>query len=68
MSCPQKPGAAHYLSSRFGEDRIFFDRSTIESGDVFPESLRQGVERCAVLLALIGPEWLARISHKAEAA
>ena len=47
-----------YLSRRFGKDRVFFDRSTIESGDVFPERLRQGVEGCAVLLALIGPEWL----------
>ena len=47
-----------YLSGRFGEERIFFDRSTIESGDVFPETLSQGVEGCAVLLALIGPQWL----------
>ena len=47
-----------YLSRRFGKDHVFFDRSTIESGDMFPDTLRQGVERCAVLLALIGPEWL----------
>ena len=47
-----------YLSGRFGDDRVFFDRSTIESGDVFPDKLRRGVEGCAVLLALIGPEWL----------
>jgi hypothetical protein len=47
-----------YLSGRFGDDRVFFDRSTIESGDVFPDKLRWGVEGCAVLLALIGPEWL----------
>src|SRR5512142_3533958 len=47
-----------YLSGRFGAERIFFDRDTIESGDSFPERLRQGVEGCAVLLALIGPDWL----------
>ncbi len=47
-----------YLSGRFDEERIFFDRSAIESGHIFPETLRQGVERCAVLLALIGPQWL----------
>ena len=47
-----------YLSGRFGDDRIFFDRSTIESGDVFPDRLRRGVEGCAALLSLIGPEWL----------
>jgi hypothetical protein len=47
-----------YLSGRFGDDRIFFDQSAIESGDVFPDRLRRGVEECVVLLALIGPEWL----------
>ena len=47
-----------YLSGRFGDDRVFFDRSAIKSGDVFPDRLRRGVEECAVLLALIGPEWL----------
>jgi hypothetical protein len=47
-----------YLSGRFGDARIFFDRSTIEGGDVFPETIRNGVERCAVLIALIGPGWL----------
>ena len=47
-----------YLSGRFGDERVFFDRNTIESGNVFPDKLRQGVEGCAVLLALIGPEWL----------
>jgi len=47
-----------YLSGRFGDDRVFFDRSTIEGGDVFPDTLRQGVEGCAALLALLAPEWL----------
>jgi tetratricopeptide (TPR) repeat protein len=47
-----------YLSGRFGDDRIFFDRSMIEGGDVFPETLRQGVEGCAALVALIAPDWL----------
>jgi hypothetical protein len=47
-----------YLSRRFGNNRVFFDRSTVESGDVFPDKLRRGVQRCAVLLALIGQEWL----------
>jgi hypothetical protein len=27
-----------YLSGRFGAERIFFDRSTIEGSDVFPDS------------------------------
>lgn len=47
-----------YLSGRFGAAHLFFDRETIEGGDDFPERLRQGVEGCAALLALIGPDWL----------
>jgi TIR domain len=47
-----------YLSGRFGVDQIFFDRSTIEGGDVFPDTLRRGVEGCAALIALIAPDWL----------
>ncbi|MGH8721439.1 MAG: TIR domain-containing protein, partial [Burkholderiales bacterium] len=47
-----------YLSGRFGVDRVFFDRSTIEGGDAFPDTLRRGVEGCAALLALIARDWL----------
>ena len=39
-----------YLSGRFGDERIFFDRSTIEGGDVFPiRSARasRGAPRCS---------------------
>jgi tetratricopeptide (TPR) repeat protein len=46
------------LARRFDEDRLFFDRSSIESGDVFPDKLRGAVVGCKVLLALIGPTWL----------
>jgi tetratricopeptide (TPR) repeat protein len=48
-----------YLSGRLGDDRVFFDRSTIEGGDIFPDTLRRGVEACVALLALIAPDWLA---------
>jgi hypothetical protein len=41
-----------YLSGRFGVERVFFDRSGIEPGDVFPDTLQEGVEGCAALLAL----------------
>src|SRR5262245_54053520 len=46
------------LRRRFGDECIFFDRDAIESGDVFPERIRDGVQQCKALLALIGPEWL----------
>jgi tetratricopeptide (TPR) repeat protein len=47
-----------HLAGRFGDHQIFFDRSAIEGGDVFPDTLRQGVERCAALVARIAPGWL----------
>src|SRR5262245_18679890 len=43
----------------FPPEAIFFDRSTIESGDDFPDRLRSAVTECKALLALIGPDWLA---------
>lgn len=46
------------LCSRFGVERIFFDRESIESGDVFTSRLDDGARQCKVLLALIGPDWL----------
>jgi hypothetical protein len=46
------------LCRRFDKRRIFFDRESIEAGAVFPDRLRQGIESCRVLLALIGPGWL----------
>jgi tetratricopeptide (TPR) repeat protein len=46
------------LRARFGDGAIFFDRATIAGGEDFPERLQGGVEGCAVLLALIGPDWL----------
>lgn len=46
------------LCRRFDKQGIFFDRASIEAGAVFPERLREGVDACRVLLALIAPGWL----------
>ena len=46
------------LCRRFEKQRIFFDRESIEAGTVFPDRLREAVESCSVLLALIAPGWL----------
>lgn len=43
------------LSSRFGAERVFFDLHSIESGQVFPDRLREAVTQCKVLLALMAP-------------
>ena len=46
------------LEEVFGKDRIFRDVEDIAAGDDFVETLRGQVDRCEVLLALIGPRWL----------
>ncbi len=46
------------LCRRFASEAIFFDRQSIESGEVFPETLRDAVRKSRAVLVLIGPDWL----------
>jgi hypothetical protein len=45
------------LRERFPETRIFMDLDSIEPGLDFAEVIREAVESCAVLVALIGKQW-----------
>jgi hypothetical protein len=47
------------LAARFGDDRVFMDVDTIALGVDFAEVISQAVSSCEVLLAVIGPRWLA---------
>jgi TIR domain len=49
----------HLLVERFGSDRVFMDLDSLRPGDYFPDVIRRYIERCAVLIALIGDDWLA---------
>src|SRR4051794_13559481 len=46
------------LVERFGADRAFMDVDTIAPGDDFLDHIRGAVGSCAVILVIIGPEWL----------
>jgi tetratricopeptide (TPR) repeat protein len=46
------------LSARFGQRNIFMDVAAIDAGVDFSEELKDAVQGCDVLLALIGPQWL----------
>jgi HEAT repeat protein len=46
------------LCRYFDEKRVFFDRESIESGDNFPDRLREALQQCKVVLPLIAPGWL----------
>jgi hypothetical protein len=53
-------GALAYtaLAQRFGGDLVFLDSESIGPGDDFEYRILGQVRRSAVLLALIGPDWL----------
>jgi hypothetical protein len=47
------------LSERFGPDAVFRDTRSIRPGADFVDELLDGLRRCQVLLAVMGPDWLA---------
>ncbi|HSV66679.1 MAG TPA: toll/interleukin-1 receptor domain-containing protein [Mycobacteriales bacterium] len=46
------------LSRRFGRNLVFWDAESIAPGEDYVERLLTEVRSCAVLLAVIGPQWL----------
>ncbi|WP_329546442.1 toll/interleukin-1 receptor domain-containing protein [Streptomyces sp. NBC_01356] len=47
------------LSRRFGDEKVFRASKSISPGSRFPQEILTAVRRCSVLLAVIGPRWLA---------
>jgi hypothetical protein len=47
-----------YLKNYFGEDRIFFDVDTIKPGVNFEQKIKTELDNSAVILVLIGNQWL----------
>ncbi|MGH8573278.1 MAG: TIR domain-containing protein, partial [Gammaproteobacteria bacterium] len=47
------------LSERFGVDRVFRAPRSIRPSEDFIDRILQGVRSSSVLLAVIGPTWLA---------
>ncbi len=52
------------LVSRFGAESVFKDVDDIDPGDDFVDRITEAVGACDVLLALIGPQWLAMTDDK----
>ncbi len=48
------------LKQHFSDEEIFIDIDTIQPGLDFTEVISESLKKCDVLLALIGPGWLAR--------
>ncbi len=46
------------LAERFGAEHVFRDLDTIPAGADFEQTIRSTLQRCKIVLALIGPKWL----------
>jgi hypothetical protein len=47
-----------WLIKRYGRESVFWDRKDIDAGRDFSEVIKQGIEKSAALIAMIGPGWL----------
>ena len=54
------------LRQWFDAEAVFYDLDGIDIGDTFPARIQGGVEGAAVVLVLIGPDWLAEINRRAD--
>ena len=53
-----------WLIKRYGRESVFWDRKDIDAGRDFSEVITQGIDKCALFMALIGPEWLGEADAK----
>jgi hypothetical protein len=47
-----------YLSTRFGEDRVFMDVESLTPSEHFDAAIERAIGQCDVILAVIGPGWV----------
>jgi hypothetical protein len=45
------------LSERFPDARVFMDLDSIEAGEDFAAAIRDAIDSCRVMIALIGRQW-----------
>ena len=53
------------LRGHFGEQYVFFDQDAIEPGDHFPDHIEKAIRSTAVVLVVIGPNWLDELNERA---
>jgi pterin-4a-carbinolamine dehydratase len=46
------------LTQNFGQEQVFLDTTVIRSGVKWPTDIARALKKSAVLIAIIGPEWL----------
>ena len=56
----------NHLRLKFGKDAVVRDVDNIPIGSDFCEMISREIERCNVLIAVIGPDWVNRLSPEDE--
>jgi len=57
------------LAAHFGTDRVFMDVEDLRPGEDFAQTIQDCIAHCAVVVVVIGPQWLTLLrSHSADAA
>ena len=46
------------LQRQFGEPKVLFDVASIDPGLPYSEAIKTAIDRCSVVLIVIGPQWL----------
>ena len=54
------------LAAEFGKENVFYDQVTLEPGMKWLQGIRSRSSSCAAFIALIGPDWAAVTSGRAE--
>ena len=54
------------LQCWYAKEELFFDVSTIDWGDDFPETIEQAIHTAKAILVIIGPDWLDSINKRAD--
>lgn len=57
-------GLRRELCARLGPDKVFYDLRSIPPGTPYPAELRAKLAASTVLLAVIAPDWLARLRER----
>lgn len=52
------------LTRHFGNESVFLDQSNIQSGEEFPEKLREAIDDAEVFLVVIGSNWMDAFSRR----
>jgi len=54
------------LREWFDVEALFFDQSSVDAGERFPDSIQSGIASAKVVLVVIGPEWVSILNTRAK--